>query len=88
VGSAVARAVQVGLIGWIRGERMEQNLDILAAGGQELGADCDPQPEYPVCGGDGRRSSRLCKRAGWTAASSIKRCWALAIARSDGVRAG
>src|SRR5246127_695030 len=39
---------QVGLIGWIRGERTEQNLDILAAGAQKLEQIATRQPVFQL----------------------------------------
>jgi len=39
---------QVGLIGWIRGERMEQNLDILAAVAQKLEQIATRQPVFQL----------------------------------------
>jgi len=47
-GPAPARAVQVGLIGWIRGERLEQNLDILAAVAQKLEQIATRQPVFQL----------------------------------------
>ena len=39
---------QVGLIGWIRGERLEQNLDILAAVAQKLEQIATRQPVFQL----------------------------------------
>src|SRR5262249_60642496 len=39
---------QVGLIGWIRGERVEQNLDILAAVAQKLEQIATRQPVFQL----------------------------------------
>jgi chemosensory pili system protein ChpA (sensor histidine kinase/response regulator) len=46
---------QVGLIGWIRGERTEQNLEILAAVAQQARADRHPAAGVPAVVGDRRR---------------------------------
>ncbi len=48
---------QVGLIGWIRGERIEQNLEILAARAAQARADRDPPAGVPAVVGD-RRGDR------------------------------
>ena len=46
---------QVGLIGWIRGERIEQNLEILASVAQKLEQIATRQPRVPALVGGRRR---------------------------------
>jgi hypothetical protein len=73
---------QVGLIGWIRGERIEQNLEILAAVSSKLEQIATHQP-YSSCGGWSARSSRRCRKAPLKAVSRSSACWDWRTARSN-----
>jgi hypothetical protein len=60
---------QVGLIGWIRGERIDQNA-------------WRPPSRSSSCGGLLVPSSRHCASTAWTVACRSNACWAWGIARS------
>ncbi len=72
---------QVGLIGWIRGERLEQNLDILAAVARKLEQIATRQPVFQLWWVVGAVIEAL-RRTASRAASRSSGCWAWRIARS------
>ena len=63
---------QLGLLGWIRGEQVEQNLEALAEIAAQIEARAT-RSRCSSCGGWSARWSRRCARAASTASVSLKR---------------
>jgi len=72
---------QVGLIGWIRGERVEQNLEILAAVARKLEQLATRQPVFQLWWVIGAVMEAL-QEKGLESGSPSNGCWASGIARS------